>query len=279
MAAAVCDIPGDTLCLPVRLNCTNCNASFDGDPSERCPKCLRRTSVLAAAGEAPSPRAALPAPWPDGPACPICLTGTAGADTLTGMSGNDTLNGMVGADTMAGGYGNDTYYVDNAGDRVTELPNQGDDTVFSSITYTLTANVENLVLTGSGKINGTGNALSNNLFGNANNNTLSGGDGDDTLDGGAGGDTLIGGNGNDTYAVDSGADKITENANAGVDSVRSAISFTLGANLENLILTGGANLSGTGNMLDNLLVGNQVPIRSRADWAEIFFRVSVATTT
>ena len=186
----------------------------------------------------------------------LVLIGTAGADTLTGKSGNDTLNGLAGADTMAGGYGNDTYYIDNAGDRVTEFANQGDDTVFSSISYTLTANVENLALTGSGKINGTGNALSNNLFGNANANTLSGGDGDDTLDGGAGGDTLIGGNGNDTYAVDSGADKITENANAGVDSVRSAISFTLGANLENLILIGGANLSGTGNVLDNLLVGN-----------------------
>ena len=186
----------------------------------------------------------------------LVLTGTAGADTLTGKSGNDTLNGLAGADAMAGGYGNDTYYVDNAGDRVTEFANQGVDTVFSSITYTLTANVENLVLTGSGKINGTGNALSNNLIGNANNNALSGGDGDDTLDGGAGGDTLIGGNGNDTYAVDSLADRITENANAGVDSVRSAISFTLGANLENLILIGGVNLSGTGNFLDNLLVGN-----------------------
>ena len=186
----------------------------------------------------------------------LVLTGTAGADALTGKSGNDTLNGLAGADTMAGGYGNDTYYVDNAADRVTEFANQGVDTVFSSITYTLTANVENLVLTGSGKINGTGNALANNLIGNANNNTLSGGDGDDTLDGGAGGDTLIGGNGNDNYVVDSGADKIIEIANAGVDSVRSAISFTLGANLDNLILTGAANLSGTGNVLDNLLVGN-----------------------
>ena len=186
----------------------------------------------------------------------LVLTGTAVSDTLTGKSGNDMLNGLAGADTMAGGYGNDTYYIDNAGDRVTELANQGDDRVFSSITYTLTANVENLALTGSGKIDGTGNALSNNLIGNANANTLSGGDGDDTLDGGAGGDTLIGGNGNDTYAVDSGADKITENANAGVDSVRIAISFTLGANLENLILIGGASLSGTGNVLDNLLVGN-----------------------
>ena len=62
----------------MRLTCTNCNASFDGDPSERCPKCLRRTGVREGAAEASPPRAALPAPWPDGPACPICLTGTAG---------------------------------------------------------------------------------------------------------------------------------------------------------------------------------------------------------
>ena len=60
------------------LTCTNCNASFDGDPSERCPKCLRRTGVREAPAQASSPRGALPAPWPDGPACPICLTGTAG---------------------------------------------------------------------------------------------------------------------------------------------------------------------------------------------------------
>ena len=186
----------------------------------------------------------------------LVLTGTGGADTLAGQSGNDTLNGLGGTDTMIGGYGNDTYFADNAGDLVTEFATQGDDTVFSSISYTLTANVENLTLTGSGKIIGTGNALANRLIGNSNANTLIGGTGDDTLDGGAGGDAMIGGIGNDRYVVDNSADKITENANGGVDSVRSAINFTLGANLENLILIGASAISGAGNALDNLLVGN-----------------------
>jgi hypothetical protein len=63
----------------VRLSCTNCDATFDGDLSERCPKCLRRTTVVQAAAPAPSPDAAPPAPWPDGPACPLCLTGAVSA--------------------------------------------------------------------------------------------------------------------------------------------------------------------------------------------------------
>src|SRR6185436_10624724 len=184
------------------------------------------------------------------------LVGTAGADTLTGKSGNDTLNGLGGADTMIGTYGDDIYYVENAKDLVTELSAQGNDTVFSSLSYTLPANVENLVLTGTAKINGTGNALNNRLTGNSNANTLTAGVGDDYLDGGAGADTMIGGAGNDSYVVDNSADKTTENANAGVDTVLSAITLTLGANLENLTLLGGTAISGKGNAADNVLLGN-----------------------
>jgi Ca2+-binding RTX toxin-like protein len=102
------------------------------------------------------------------------------------------LDGGTGADFMAGGTGDDTYSVDQAGDRVfeAEIPNEGSDLVFSTISYTLGANVENLTLQGSANIDGTGNGLNNVITGNDGDNTLIGGLGDDILDGGAGIDTF-----------------------------------------------------------------------------------------
>ena len=96
-----------------------------------------------------------------------------------------------GADTMVGGAGNDIYFVDNVGDIVFEDPNEGTDAVFSTVNYTLTANVETLVLQGTGNLSGTGNALDNTLHGNAGNNTLNGGAGADMLVGNAGNDTFV----------------------------------------------------------------------------------------
>jgi Ca2+-binding RTX toxin-like protein len=128
--------------------------------------------------------------------------------------------------------------------------------VQSSVTHTLSANVENLTLTGSSAVNGTGNALANTITGNAANNTLSGGDGDDTLIGGGGNDTLSGGQGNDTFVVDSASDVVNENAGQGTDTVQSSVTHTLGNNVENLTLTGSAAIDGTGNALANVLIGN-----------------------
>lgn len=127
------------------------------------------------------------------------ILGTAGKDKLTGTAGNDTLNGLGGADTLRGGLGDDTYVVDQRGDEVIELVQQGHDTVRSSVDYTLDANVEDLVLTGNGGITGTGNGLANLLIGNAAANSLWGGGGGDVLEGGAGKDTLSGGAGADTF--------------------------------------------------------------------------------
>jgi Ca2+-binding RTX toxin-like protein len=186
----------------------------------------------------------------------INATGNGQNNTLTGNGGANILDGDAGADALIGGAGNDTYVVDNVGDVVTEAANQGTDTVQSAMTYTLGTDLENLALTGTGAINGTGNTANNVLLGNSAANVLSGGDGNDTLDGGTGADTLIGGLGNDTYLVDSGSDIVTEQLNEGTDTVQSSATYTLAANVEHLTLTGTAAVNATGNALANTLTGN-----------------------
>jgi Ca2+-binding RTX toxin-like protein len=196
------------------------------------------------------------------------LSGQAGSDTLNGGAGNDLLDGGTGGDTMAGGTGDDIYVVDSGADIVTELPGEGTDTVQSSITYTLTANVENLILTGTGNINGTGNTSDNSITGNSGNNII---------DGGVGADTMAGGAGNDTYVVDNVGDIVIEGSAAGTDTVQSSIDYTLTPNVENLTLTGTGNLNGTGNDLNNKITGN-AGISSTAAPAPTRWSAAPATT-
>jgi trimeric autotransporter adhesin len=227
----------------------------------------------------------------------LFLNGNGGDDVLTGGAGADMLNGGAGGDAMAGGLGSDTYLVDSTADSVTENTFGGlSDGVIASVDFTLGANLEELGLSGTADIDGTGNGLGNeiggnsgrnylyglggtdhlyggagddNLFGGEGNDTLEGGSEADELDGGTGADIMKGGTGNDSYVIDKApvfdgngvlieaGDVVIELANeGGSDLIMSSVNTVLFANVENLWLTGTANLSGVGNFLDNLIVGN-----------------------
>ena len=159
----------------------------------------------------------------------------------TGYSGAPPLYGLINYNYAPAG---PAIY-----DTIVENPGEGIDTVESAVSYTLGDNLENLVLTGlADNINGTGNAL---------NNTITGNDGDNIIDGGAGADAMIGKYGSDTYIIDNVGDTVFEEyAYYDSDTVLSPFTYTLGAYVENLTLTGNANTNGTGNELNNVLTGN-----------------------
>jgi Ca2+-binding RTX toxin-like protein len=156
-------------------------------------------------------------------------TGNESDNTLTGNSASNVLAGLAGSD----------IYVIGAGDTIIEAPANGTDTVVSSGTHALGANVENLTLVGSNAITGTGNELDNVLNGLMN----------------SAGNALIGRAGNDTYVIGSG-DTVVEAVGGGTDTVQTSASHTLSANVEHLMLTGSSVANGTGNGLDNILTGN-----------------------
>ncbi|MBW8077854.1 MAG: hypothetical protein GJU76_07230, partial [Gallionella sp.] len=239
------------------------------------------------------------------------INGNDGSNILQGGDGNDTLNGGACVDVLIGGAGNDTYHVDNVGDQIIEAAvgqtisggqwvwdyyqgmqyrpysyfQTNTEMVYSSVDWTLVANLENLVLTDPTStglsanininINGTGNELDNvitgnagdnvlagldgndTLYGNDGNDTLSGATGNDVLDGGAGLNVLDGGTGDDTYLVSNTADTIIEAVDGCIDTVVATADYTLSDNVEILQLQGAA-ISGTGSAQDNTLTGNEL---------------------
>ena len=220
------------------------------------------------------------------------IVGNDGNNLLTGGGGDDSLEGLHGDDTLVGGAGNDVYHFYYDIDLVIEQEDEGIDTIMYFASYTLGANLENLSLNGTDNINGTGNALDNELWGNVaanvldggtgkdflhgnhgddtllggddddwlyggdDNDSLVGGDGADILAGEAGTDTLKGGAGNDFYDIDDGSDIAIEEADEGVDEVGTSLNYVLGQNFENLILYGTGNVIGVGNDADNIITGN-----------------------
>ena len=202
------------------------------------------------------------------------LHGGSGNDSLLGGAGHDSLDGSTGVDTMEGGAGDDIYRLNNTGDVASEAGGDGSDLVVGSVSHTLGAGIETLQLGDMANLSGTGNGLANRLLGNSGANLLSGGDGadklsgvvgndtlgggsgDDRLDGGTGADSMDGAAGNDTYLVDDAGDVASEAGGDGSDLVIASVSHTLGTGIENLRLTGTAEINGAGNGLANRLLGN-----------------------
>ena len=193
------------------------------------------------------------------------ITGNELNNTLDGGVGNDTLVGNGGIDTFIGGTGNDVYVVDTAGDTVSETvagPVGGTDTVRASVGFALGDNVENLILVGANDLEGTGNALPNQITGN---------DGDNLLRSGAGNDTLAGGKGNDAYVIEGVNDRVTEARGEGIDLIYlnatsvplAGLTYKLPDNVEGLDFNDGDFVTDRnllinidGNALDNFVVGN-----------------------
>ncbi len=181
----------------------------------------------------------------------VNATGTEGSNIITGNAGANVLNGSGGTDTLQGLGGNDTYEI-SAGVTISEEPGGGFDTVLTTATTTLAAQVEALVLQGPTAINGTGNSIANRITGNEAANVLDGADGIDTL---------IGGLGDDIYVVTAG-DVVTEGTGGGLaDRVRAAATYVLAAGvqvevLETSLATATATIALTGNATSQAIIGN-----------------------
>ncbi|WP_445500981.1 calcium-binding protein [Microvirga sp. G4-2] len=188
------------------------------------------------------------------------MVGSKWHDTLTGSNGDNVLDGYLAvgtpADILIGKGGNDTYYVvASNGGQVTQIVEEagegsGTDLAYTSVSYTLAANVEKLTaLAGKDKaINLTGNNLANTIIGNEYGNRINGG---------TGADTMMGGKGDDLYYVDSTSDRVVETSTGGTaDIVSTSVSHTLSSYVERLYASGSAAITLTGNTLSNVIKGN-----------------------
>ena len=185
------------------------------------------------------------------------LTANSGNDTLTAGSGNDTLVSGSGVDVLVGGTGPDTFEVNNSADVIQPGSTGGQDTIYSSVNYTLTAHIGTLTLTGTGNLTATDSYGNATITGNAGNDTLTGGAGTDKLIAGSGVDTLVAGTGRTTFVVNNTSDVIQGNGSSGSDTVQSSVSYTLEQHIDNLTLTGSGDLVGRGNSdASNYIVGN-----------------------
>jgi hypothetical protein len=224
-------------------------------------------------------------------------TGNAGDNIITGNSANNTLDGGTGNDTLKGGAGNDIYLVDSVRDVVIENANEGQDTIQSAVNNTPSNNVENLTLTGTANINGTGNVLDNVITGNSGNNLLKGMNGNDRLLGGAGNDVLVGGAGNDQLTGGGGADQFLFGSGAvfaqtqfGIDTITdflkgtdklvlSKLSFNIltSAVGGNLLATEFATINTTTNEL-TLAGASTAKIVYNAGTGNLFYNQNLATS-
>lgn len=187
----------------------------------------------------------------------VFISARAGDDYIETGDGDDRIDGGAGADEMRGNYGNDTYLVDDAADEVYEIITYGNDTVSTSVSYTLLAGqwietLETQYSPGTTGINLTGNAIAQTLRGNA---------GANTLDGGAGADTMIGLAGNDIYIVDNAGDVVTEASSQGFDAAYTFVSFALSANSElewfsTIDNSAATAIDLTGSSIGQYLIGN-----------------------